>query len=92
MSVLEDAAAWAAETFPDARLIHHRMKVAEEHTEFQKALGSVDELEEAADIVIALAAWAYAAGWNLEQAVEWKLGVNRERTWVRQKDGTYRHA
>lgn len=92
MSAIENAAAWARETFPDAGMIHHRVKVMEEYGEWLGATGSIASLEEAADIVITLAAWAERAGWNLEQAIEWKLEKNRLRTWVRQKDGTYRHA
>lgn len=91
MSVLEDAAAWAAETFPDAGMINHRVKVMEEYREWLGSTGSIESLEEAADIVICLAAWAERAGWNLEQAIQAKLEKNKTRTWKRQANGTYRH-
>ena len=91
MSAIEDAAAWAAETVPDARLSHHRMKAMKEWGKWQRSLGTIKSLEEAADIVIVLAAWAHTAGWNLEQAVAWKLEQTRQRTWEKRPDGTYRH-
>jgi hypothetical protein len=66
------------------------LKLAKEAVEF----ADDPSLEEAADILICLAAAAREQGWtlwDLAEAVERKNAINADRTWQQQDDGTYQH-
>lgn len=80
----------AASGGPDLRVNAHR-KTANEAQEF------ADEpcLDEAADVFIALIAAVIHMRHtpaDLATAVEAKVAVNRQRSWVRLLDGTWQHA
>ena len=67
-------------------------KLDSEVGEFHRIYQTTDEsLEEAADIIIVLMAWASTMNVDLESAVEKKMAKNRARTWKYNGDGTYSH-
>lgn len=91
MTALGDAAAWARNTFGDGRTEAHAMKAAHEWEEWRAAATTREAALEAADVVIALAAWCDSAGYDLEELTAAKVRVNRRRTWEQQPDGTFQH-
>lgn len=65
-------------------------KLLEEAQEFKDN----PSLEEAADCFISLLGAVDGQGWTLNQlaqAVTDKMAINRQRVWVQQPNGTYRH-
>lgn len=63
----------------------------------KEAIEFADEpsLEEAADVYISLLGAMYQRGWtplDLAVAVQMKMEVNEQRSWVRLDDGTYQHS
>ncbi len=81
---------WATETFgpvtPEAALDRAALEW-NELTDPDRA----PTPEEAADVVICLAAHVAAAGGDLAAEVERKMAINRARAWVSNGDGTGRH-
>lgn len=82
---------WADETFgPAGSNARVAARANEEMAELLRALTADDEhpkaAEEVADVVIILARLATRLGVDLQQEIERKMEVNRERVWT--KDGT----
>jgi uncharacterized protein with gpF-like domain len=96
MNTFDKMASFAKKKFPKANSVTHLAKIREEVDEaissFIRASGQVD-LEELADIQLALYAAASKAGFkegDLKSAAEKKLKVLRKRKWE-WKDNQYKH-
>lgn len=64
----------------------------EEVKEFDEAIDTPEEANEAADIVILLMSQAHRQGYDLLRAVDLKMSVNTRRTWLPpDKQGIVRH-
>lgn len=90
-ALYEEIGAWSKNAFPDANSIDHLQKLKHEA---QEAKETPYKIEEYADCMIALlaAAWkADIAFFELIEAVESKLEVNKKRNWKKLSDGTYQH-
>ena len=82
--------AWANETFGPTTLDAAINRCVTEMEEFDKA--TPDQLaNEAADVVITLYRVAQEAGFDLLEAVDLKMRINRGRTWTKNGDGTGQH-
>lgn len=83
---------WQDQNFPsasEAGIIKH---LTEEFHEFlNETFNNENRLEEAADIIIILYAWAKFNHYDLHTAIDKKMAKNRLRTWKIQPDGTGRH-
>lgn len=92
----EQITQWQTATFgvPDS---HDALLRAEEEWEElismpgEEGVLDVDVALEAADVVVCLAAYVRALGYDLAELVERKLAVNRARTWAQDADGVWRH-
>lgn len=91
MTALRAAASWARDTFGPNMAGAHSRKAEAEWAEFLEVGTTREAVEEAADVVIALAAFCDSAGYDLEDLVAAKVRVNRARVWERQADGTFQH-
>jgi hypothetical protein len=83
---------WNEETFgsDNTGIIGH---FKEEVKEFDEALDTPEEPEEAADMVILLMVRAHRKGYDLLGEVYKKMEINRKRKWLKpDKDGIVRHA
>lgn len=78
---------WARQTIPGTPG-QHLLKVQEEHAELQADPSG----EEAADLVLAVATFCDSAGIDLCAAMAEKFAKLRERSWLKQPDGTWHHA
>lgn len=91
-SALFDAmGSFAVKTFPDAGSIEHLKKLKHEADE---AIAEPQNVEEYADMLLALFGAAEKAGITHKQLIEaseGKLEVVKTRTWVKLPDGTYQH-
>lgn len=89
--------AWQLATFPNATEAGVVKHLTEEFHEFLDVAHTYSvrrelrALDEAADIVILLYAWAATHNYDLHEAIDAKMAVNRTRTWNIQPDGTGRH-
>jgi len=64
----------------------------EEVKEFDEAIDTPEEANEAADIVILLLAQAHRQGYDLLRAVDLKMSINVRRAWLPpDKQGIVRH-
>ena len=82
---------WSKNAFPDAGSIEHIIKLKHEA---QEVIEAPYDIKEYADCMIALLAAAYKADisfFELVEAVESKLEVNKNRKWTKLSDGTYQH-
>jgi hypothetical protein len=90
-ALYEEIGMWSKNTFPDANSIDHLQKLKDEAQEAKEA---PYKIEEYADCIIALlvGAWnADIAFFELIEAVEDKLKVNKQRKWQKLPNGTYQH-
>lgn len=93
---LNEATAWARQTFGDVSPIRAAVRANEEMAELLKAACADwrerDKImEEAADVVIVLCHLAGALDADLGAAIEKKMAKNRARTWRLDGDGTGYH-
>lgn len=82
---------FAVKEFPEAGSIEHLKKLKQEADE---AIEKPNDLEEYADILLALFGAAYKAGFTYEQllkASKSKFEVVQKRKWIKLPDGTYQH-
>lgn len=88
-------AAWAEQVFgPVAEPVSLVKRAAIELDELTQAVRDQDAQEigrEAADVVILLSRLMHEYGLSLEEEVDKKMILNRERNWVSAGDGTGRH-
>ena len=90
-ALYEEIGMWSKNTFPDANSIDHLQKLKDEAQEAKEA---PSKIEEYADCIIALLAGAWKADiafFELIEAVEDKLKVNKQRKWQKLPNGTYQH-
>lgn len=80
--------AWIDENFPDAGPREYMKKFEKESKEF---IDSGGDPVEAADCLIVLLAHAHTSGTSLFVNTMFKMGINSQRYWERQEDGTYQH-
>ena len=85
-SICEWADTTFGETTPDAAID----RCVKEMEEFDKA-DAEHVANEAADVVITLYRVAQVMGFDLLEAVDLKMRVNRGRTWTKNGDGTGQH-
>lgn len=74
--------------------VQPRAKLKEEVEEFLEADSKEEQLREGADVMIVVLTQLFMHGYTFEDvqhAVEYKLGVNINRVWERQPDGTIHH-
>ena len=82
---------WSKNAFPDAGSIEHIIKLKHEA---QEVIEAPYDIKEYADCAIALFAAAYKADiafFELINAIESKLEVNKNRKWAKLSDGTHQH-
>ena len=82
---------WSKNALPDAGSIEHIIKLKHEA---QEVIEAPYDIKEYADCFIALLAAAYKADiafFELVEAVQNKLEVNKNRKWTKLSDGTYQH-
>ena len=103
METFDTIGDWIEETFGKNEEIEDRFscvhfdRVTDEFDELTSAVDweSVDSMNpianEAADVVIALAGMCRRYGIDLQQAVDEKMKINREREWDVYSNGTGRH-
>ena len=86
---------WASVTFGNPVSARAASRAIEEMEEFvrayEKDFGEEELLEEAADIVICLYVFASSAGFDLHDAIDRKMRINRRRKWRKNGDGTGYH-
>ena len=83
---------WATSVFgPGIDYFAAHKRAVEEMHEFETAPDIVEAMREAADVVIALFRFAAVAEFDLLNAVDNKMHINRERRWTAHGDGTGHH-
>jgi NTP pyrophosphatase (non-canonical NTP hydrolase) len=86
---------WQLETFGKISLFAAFKRARKEWRELQDKIDAhaktIDLVDEAADVVIVLYAFAEAMGLDLHEAVDRKMAINRSREWVLNGDGTGQH-
>lgn len=86
---------WQRETFgtPTVTVAFERAREewAEMFDGFHEDWSPEEQAEEAADVVITLAAFVRALGFDLAEVLEKKMAKNRVRKWVTRGDGTGDH-
>ncbi len=91
ITLFKDIHKWSLDTFKHATPQHHLLKLIEESKE---AINEPGDISEYADCFIALIAAATRDGFDYHEivnAIDDKMEVNRERTWIKQSDGTFQH-
>lgn len=89
-------AKWADETFGRNRTaVNHAVRTNLEMAEFLSVVIVSDDLEiwqdEAADIVIMMYDFATLAGFDLHEAIDHKMKINRNRKWKVDETGHGQH-
>lgn len=90
-NLFNEISSFAKDVFPNATNIEHLTKLK---NEAQEAIETPEDIEEYADCLIALFGACQKSKFSFEQlydAASKKMIINRSRTWVKQKDGTYQH-
>lgn len=92
---------WADATFPKSNRDTILSHFSEEVVEFQHACNPIfpdypnagEEFVEAADCVILLLHFAHRVGFDLQEAIEAKMAVNRSREWntTPESGGHFKH-
>lgn len=83
---------WANEAFPDRQDASMFIKMYQELGELSAAGDDPDKVgPEVADILIMVLDYAIRKGVNIHAAVENKMHLNRQRAWIRDPLGFYKH-
>lgn len=82
---------WAHGTFGPVELGRGIERAKEEFYELEIAPTTEEAIEEAADVIITLAAMVYSQGGYLQDAIDKKMKINRARRWKTHGDGTGYH-
>jgi NTP pyrophosphatase (non-canonical NTP hydrolase) len=91
---VDDVRWWAFYALPNTTFIGQGIKLAKETGELVGAITRAEQLEEFADIAIVfcnMLGMAQITMAELADAIDAKMEINRNRSWLKSPDGSYQH-